>query len=145
VKELADLLRVSPVEVIKELMKNGVMASVNQVVDYETAAIVAEALALPVEVEPLVRERRGFSCDVGTRKSVLRRRWPGLRLDHLDEEWWPHATESDAEVAARCARFRRLAAAWPDRERVLVVSHWGFILALVGRSLDNAEFAVFEP
>ena len=41
VKELGDLMGVSPVEVIKELMKNGVMASINQVIDYETAAIVA--------------------------------------------------------------------------------------------------------
>jgi translation initiation factor IF-2 len=41
VKELADLLEVSAVEIIKELMKNGVMASINQVIDYDTAAIVA--------------------------------------------------------------------------------------------------------
>jgi translation initiation factor IF-2 len=41
VKELADLMSVSPVDVIKELMKNGVMASINQVIDYDTAAIVA--------------------------------------------------------------------------------------------------------
>src|ERR1051325_9068130 len=41
VKELAERLRVSPVEIIKELMKNGVMASINQVIDYDTAAIVA--------------------------------------------------------------------------------------------------------
>lgn len=41
VKELADLLKVSPVEIIKELMKNGVMASINQVIDFETAAIIA--------------------------------------------------------------------------------------------------------
>lgn len=44
VKDLADLLGMSSVEVIKELMKNGVMASVNQVVDYDTAAIVAHDL-----------------------------------------------------------------------------------------------------
>jgi translation initiation factor IF-2 len=44
VKEFADLLGISPVEVIKELMRNGVMASVNQVVDYDTAAIVAHDL-----------------------------------------------------------------------------------------------------
>ena len=44
VKELAALLAISPVEVIKELMKNGVMASVNQVVDFDTAAIVAHDL-----------------------------------------------------------------------------------------------------
>jgi translation initiation factor IF-2 len=41
VKELGELMSVSPVEVIKELMKNGVMASINQVIDFDTAAIVA--------------------------------------------------------------------------------------------------------
>jgi translation initiation factor IF-2 len=41
VKELGDLLGISPVEVIKELMKNGLMASINQVIDFDTAAIVA--------------------------------------------------------------------------------------------------------
>ncbi|MDZ4278249.1 MAG: translation initiation factor IF-2, partial [Dehalococcoidia bacterium] len=41
VKELGDLLAVPPVEVIKELMKNGVMASINQNIDFDTAAIVA--------------------------------------------------------------------------------------------------------
>jgi len=41
VKRLSELLAVSAVEVIKQLMRNGVMASVNQAVDYDTAAIVA--------------------------------------------------------------------------------------------------------
>ena len=44
VKELGDLLRTSPVEVIKDLMKNGVMATINQSIDYDTAAIVAHDL-----------------------------------------------------------------------------------------------------
>ncbi|TAK35080.1 MAG: translation initiation factor IF-2 [Chloroflexota bacterium] len=44
VKELSEMMTVSPVEVIKELMKNGIMASINQSVDYETAAIVAGEL-----------------------------------------------------------------------------------------------------
>jgi len=41
VKELGVLLNVSAVEIIKELMKNGLMASINQVIDYDTAAIIA--------------------------------------------------------------------------------------------------------
>lgn len=41
VKQFADLVGVSAVAVIKQLMKNGIMASINQVIDYETAAIVA--------------------------------------------------------------------------------------------------------
>ncbi len=54
VKELGDLMGVSSVEVIKELMKNGVMAAINQNIDYETAAIVAHDLNfLPEEMAGL--------------------------------------------------------------------------------------------
>jgi translation initiation factor IF-2 len=48
VKELADLMEITPVEVIKELIKNGVMATINQVIDYDTAAIVAGDLGYEV-------------------------------------------------------------------------------------------------
>ena len=41
VKDLADLLHVTPIDIIKELMKNGVMATINQVVDFDTAAVVS--------------------------------------------------------------------------------------------------------
>ncbi len=50
VKELADLLDVTAIEVIKRLMTNGVMANQNQTIDYDTAAIVAVELEFdPVE------------------------------------------------------------------------------------------------
>jgi translation initiation factor IF-2 len=50
VKELGEQLGVTPVEVIKRLMTNGVMASMNQSIDYETAAIVAVDLGFdPLE------------------------------------------------------------------------------------------------
>ena len=41
VKQLAELLGVSVVEVIKGLMRSGVMANINQVIDYDSAAGVA--------------------------------------------------------------------------------------------------------
>lgn len=41
VKQLAELLHVSPIEIIKQLMRNGVMANINQVIDFEIAAVVA--------------------------------------------------------------------------------------------------------
>lgn len=44
VKELAELLEVTPSQVIKELLSNGVITSINQVIDYDTAAIVAQGL-----------------------------------------------------------------------------------------------------
>ena len=49
VKELGDLLGLSPVEVIKDLMKNGVMATINQNIDFDTAAIVAHDLGFEPE------------------------------------------------------------------------------------------------
>jgi translation initiation factor IF-2 len=49
VGELADALGVSPVEVIKSLMGRGIMASINQQIDYETAAAVAAELGFEAE------------------------------------------------------------------------------------------------
>ena len=43
VRRLAELVGASPVDVIKELMKNGVMAAINQTIDYETAAVIARS------------------------------------------------------------------------------------------------------
>src|ERR687885_63458 len=37
VKDLSDKLGVGAVDVIKKLMQNGVMATINQVIDYDTA------------------------------------------------------------------------------------------------------------
>ncbi|MGE3857042.1 MAG: translation initiation factor IF-2 [Dehalococcoidia bacterium] len=53
VGDLAQMLGVTPVDVIKELMKNGVMATINQVVDFDTAAVVAADLGFsPEELAP---------------------------------------------------------------------------------------------
>ncbi len=40
VRDLAQLIQKSPIDIIKKLMSNGVMATINQSVDFETAAIV---------------------------------------------------------------------------------------------------------
>ena len=44
VADLATMMHTTPIEIIKELMKSGVMANINQQIDYDTAAQVAEAL-----------------------------------------------------------------------------------------------------
>ena len=41
VRELSDLLKVSPVDVIKRLIRTGIMANINQVIDFKTAAAIA--------------------------------------------------------------------------------------------------------
>ena len=54
VRELATLMKVSPIDVIKELMNNGIMANINQQIDFDTAAIVGTEMGF--EVMPEVRE-----------------------------------------------------------------------------------------
>jgi translation initiation factor IF-2 len=51
VRNLAELLRVSAVDVIKQLMRNGIFANINQVIDYETAAAVATNLGYEAHPE----------------------------------------------------------------------------------------------
>jgi translation initiation factor IF-2 len=49
VAELADALHVSAIEVIKELMNQGIMATINQQVDFTTATAVASAFEIETE------------------------------------------------------------------------------------------------
>jgi len=55
VKQLADLAGVNAVRVIKQLMRHGIMANVNQVIDYDTAAMVASELGFEVKTEKAVQ------------------------------------------------------------------------------------------
>lgn len=48
VRELSEMMGVSPINVIKELMNNGIMANINQEIDFDTAAIVAEEMGYEV-------------------------------------------------------------------------------------------------
>jgi len=51
VRDLAETLGTSPIELIKQLMNLGVMANINQLIDYETAAIASEELGYKVTEE----------------------------------------------------------------------------------------------
>ncbi len=57
VRELAEKMDASPIEVIKVLMANGVMASINQNVDFDTAAVVASELGFEPELETIEEEK----------------------------------------------------------------------------------------
>jgi len=56
VRQLAELVGASPVEVIKNLMKNGVMAAINQVIGYETASVVARDMGFQAQEETAAEE-----------------------------------------------------------------------------------------
>ena len=51
VKDYVDLLGLSVTDIIKTLLKNGIMANINEEIDFETASIVAQDLGFEVEEE----------------------------------------------------------------------------------------------
>ena len=110
----------------------------------ETAEILTRRLKLPVEIEPLVGERGHFACDIGTRRSRLIEQWPQHRFGPFAEEWW-RAGETEDAFAHRCRRFREAVAGLEDWPEVLVVTHWGVIRGLTGRSVTNGEWVRFDP
>ena len=57
VRQLADLLEISAIEIIKQLMRNGIMANINQVIDYETAAAVAASYGYEARLRPRTFQR----------------------------------------------------------------------------------------
>jgi len=66
VRDLAERIQASPIDIIKQLMANGVMASINQQIDYDTAAIVigefgfeARPVAAP---EPILEDEPAASA-----------------------------------------------------------------------------------
>jgi translation initiation factor IF-2 len=52
VKQLAELLQASPVDVIKHLMRRGVMANVNQLIGYEIAAVIVVDYGFQPQLKP---------------------------------------------------------------------------------------------
>jgi len=71
VREFATMIGVSPINVIRELMNNGVMANINQQLDFDTAAIVAEAFgfeAKPMQIAVPVQEATAVVVDPATGK-----------------------------------------------------------------------------
>ncbi len=63
VRELADAIQISPIDVIKKLMANGVMANINQQIDYDTAAILAEEFGF--EARPVVAVEEQSPAETG--------------------------------------------------------------------------------
>ncbi|NKE45555.1 histidine phosphatase family protein [Roseomonas frigidaquae] len=111
----------------------------------QTAAPLARRLGLKVLVQPLVRERYAFTCDVGSPTTALSAEWPHLDFSHVEEVWWPAQEEPADQVLARAALFRAEMSALGDWSSTLVVAHWGFILAMTGQSVANGTWLRCDP
>ncbi|MFA7309101.1 MAG: translation initiation factor IF-2 [Patescibacteria group bacterium] len=74
VKELSEKMNLPVTKVITELMKNGVMASLNESIDFETAAIIGEILGFDIrhlEKETLIKRVNKFEGEKQLRPPVI--------------------------------------------------------------------------
>jgi glucosyl-3-phosphoglycerate phosphatase len=111
----------------------------------QTVVPIAKTLGVNVFINPIVRERYAFACDVGTPRAELERAWPEHDFSTIEEIWWPPVEEPADSVVSRAALFRAEMAALPDWSNTLVVSHWGFILSLTGASVTNCQWLRCDP
>jgi len=71
VRQLADLLQISAIETIKQLMRNGIMVNINQVIDYEAAAAVAAGYDYEVRLKPRTARRSASAIGEIKRQQLL--------------------------------------------------------------------------
>ena len=86
VQHLADLTGQHPIDVIKQLMRNGIMASMNQVIDYKVATLVTNAFGVPTTLaEPAAGPATAASQSVQEDEGNLTPRPPVVTiLGHVD-------------------------------------------------------------
>ena len=87
VQYLAEVLDQSPIDVIKQLMRNGIMANMNQVIDYQVATLVTTAFSIRTSMasEPSAASARG-TADTGakTEENLVSRPPVVVVLGHVD-------------------------------------------------------------
>jgi broad specificity phosphatase PhoE len=98
-----------------------------------------------VQIMPEVRERAAFTCDVGSHPDLLAERFPHHDFVHVPPIWWSEPVETLEATTQRADDFRASMAKQDDAGTTLLVSHWAFILALTGKSLENGELLEYDP
>ncbi len=88
VKDLAELLTVSPADIIRELIKSGIFATINQLIDRDTASLVAEELGYEVAEATAVTDDEEAEG-------------AGVPAEAAKEQLWDDATEDEADLVPR--------------------------------------------
>ena len=70
VRQLADLLKVEPVKIIKQLMRNGTMATINQIIDFDTATMIATTFGYKTQRKPEPKVRPSRKREAGAKLQI---------------------------------------------------------------------------
>jgi glucosyl-3-phosphoglycerate phosphatase len=111
----------------------------------QTAEPIVKSHQAPVQIMQEVRERAAFTCDVGRSPESLAAQFPQHDFGHLPLQWWSDPVETLEATTLRADNFRAMMAMRSDAQTTLLVSHWAFILALTGKSLENGELMKYDP
>ena len=71
VRQLAELIDISAIDVIKKLMRSGIMANINQVIDYEAAAAIAGEFGYEARPQPLTARSQSSVISEIKKKQLL--------------------------------------------------------------------------
>jgi translation initiation factor IF-2 len=98
VRDLADRLELSPVELLKALIANGIMASITESIDYETAAIVAEDFGFELLLEGALEQQKAIAAQLAEHEAE-----EALESEGEDEPGipWYIADEPEDRLQAR--------------------------------------------
>ncbi|NPV56673.1 MAG: translation initiation factor IF-2 [Anaerolineae bacterium] len=81
VRDLAKIMNTSPIQIIKILMSNGVMANINQTVDFDTSAVVASELGFEAALEVPEEEQEKETGEVPMWRQVIANEDPAKLVD----------------------------------------------------------------
>jgi len=79
VRQLADLLQVNSIQIIKQLMRNGIMANINQIIDYDTAAAIVTGFGYETRLKTGIARKMASAAE----ESKRRKRLYGKESDNL--------------------------------------------------------------
>jgi translation initiation factor IF-2 len=79
VRQLAEMLHVDSIQIIKQLMRNGIMANINQIIDFDTASSIITGFGFKAHLKPLKEQQMATAAEESKK---LKRRY-GKDADNL--------------------------------------------------------------
>jgi translation initiation factor IF-2 len=83
VRELADIIESNPIDVMKKLIANGIMASINQQIDFDTAALVIEEMGFEAVSATAIEEEKKEQARVEATTRKWERIYAGEKAEDM--------------------------------------------------------------